>query len=156
MGHSANLPCRHCFVAKADLFNPSYDVLLNARRQQHQEAFYHEHGDLKGTELTKKCTETGWRAEVLPLSSLNFDACQQVSQEPMHLVLENICKPLFIGMYQVILTESEQEELSARFHAFKYPRGLLKIPFPLNSKMPERFGMTQVLSLHTLRALTPC
>jgi hypothetical protein len=73
-----------------------------------------------------------------------FDAPQQTPHEPYHLLLENLAKPLLLGFYQHCLSDSEQRLVDARFHALDYARGMLKIPYPFNSRLPARFGLSQV------------
>ena len=148
MGHSANLPCRHCFVPKERLFDPRYDTVLNARRQAQQTAFRAQL-DAKATdsERTKACSETGWRDEEPPLFGVHVDECVQCPQEPYHLLLESLAKPYITGLYSILLTEKQQRMVDARFHALDYPRGMQKIPYPFNNRLPERFGMMQVSSV---------
>jgi hypothetical protein len=123
-----------------------YDVVANARRQAHQEAFMAECANQAPSAIQKLASQTGWRNIRSPLHSLTFDACKQTPQEPLHLLLENIAKALFLGLFTIILTDAQRTILTARFHGLDYPRGMIKIPFPFNSKMPERFGMSQVSS----------
>lgn len=145
MGHSASFPCRHCTVSKDKLFDASFDIKIHARRQAHHDAFLASLDGMTPAQIIEACKKTGWRNQPAPLRAITFDACQQTAQDPMHLLLENLAKPLFLGCYQLLLTSTGQEEVSARFHALDYPRGMTKIPFPFNSRLPERFGMSQVM-----------
>src|SRR5438067_669264 len=70
LGHSANLPCRCCFAAKKDLFNPDYDIVANQRRQAHHDAFLASIADKTPEEKKKASTATGWRTTPSPLAGI--------------------------------------------------------------------------------------
>jgi len=151
MGHSASIPCRHCFCPKDRLFDPTYNVSTNCRRHAQHIAFLASLEGKSDAEIEAACKATGWRPTSSPLAGLrSFDPPQQIVQEPYHLLLENLAKPLFFGFYQC-LKEWLRGVADLRFHALDYPRGLSRIAFPFNSRLPERFGMSQVRELCVLR-----
>lgn len=150
LGTSAKLPCRACYASKEDLFDPDYDIVANQRRQSHHDAFLVSIEGKSDAEKKEACTKTGWRAEMSPFAGIQFDAPRQTPAEPYHLLLENIWKPLVLGIFQKVLTENAQRLVEDRFRALDYPRGMPKVPFPFYSKLPQRFGMMQVQGFHCL------
>jgi len=149
MGHSANLGCGRCFCPKDKFFDVAYDIDVNARRQSQQAAFRADldSKDPTDAERAQASTDTGWRSDVPPLHGVHVDCCVQLPQEPYHLLLENLAKSLILGMYRLLLNAKQQRMVDARFHALDYPRGMQKIPFPFNTRLPERFGMMQFFNL---------
>jgi hypothetical protein len=130
-------------VSKDELLDVKYDIGANQRRQAHHEAFLKSIEGKSAAEKGKACTATGWRAEPTPFTGLPFDACLQLTPEPYHLVLENICKPLMLGLF-LLLSLPLQRLVELRFHALDCPRSMIKLAFPFVSRLPKRFGMMQV------------
>jgi len=130
------------------LFDPKYDIVTNERRQAHHTAFLAEIKDKSEAVQKQMSTDTGWRLPPSPVAGIVFDGPRQTPPEAMHLLLENLSKPLTLGLYR-LLPELGQSIVDGRFPELHYPRGMPKIAFPFNSKLPERFGMSQVLCLNS-------
>jgi hypothetical protein len=143
-GHSATHPCRQCTVSKDLLFDSTWICALHERREENHLALLRHCSNLEERQKSELIKQTGWRLERSPFEGLRFDCTRQMPPDPYHLLLENLCKPFFQGVYNKLLNEGEREMVSARFHSLDYPRGMPKLAFPFNARLPDRFGFTQV------------